>query len=402
MSFNVGITVMKCSLNPSQTVNAKTGKKSKTCPVDKAWNEMNDERIGRDQTIDKDMTDKNVWMMGSTHDDVVGMTQQEIDRVNKERHANGLKSIRKDTVTIISIIEKPSMEYMKNLSYEDKIDFLNDSNKVLTELIHQWNPNWHIIEAVQHHDEFGGLSAHNHNLILVSSVNKDGVPFFNAKREVNIKFYNFIHKNYPILMREIGHNISDCKTFDMLSEEEKEERKLNPPKHGISSQEYKQEHMKDLAQEYQQLLTENKVLKEEIAQKDSLIDKLKAEVEKYKAMAEDLKKKIVSIAQKAGSRLMKLLGVDNIDVTREFPSKEISASIKEMTEGLKGIDARQCRVIPDPEHIGKYRVALKAASGIYETIKGGFDSRNSAERYRRNLSEATLEQGEHLKDGIKY
>lgn len=400
MAFNVGIPVMKCSLNPSQTVSAKTGKKSKTCAVDKAWNEMNDQRIGRDETIDKSMTDKNVWMEGSSQDDVIGMVQQEIDRVNAERHEAGLKSVRKDTVSVVSIIEKPSMEYMKDLSYEEKIRFLNDSHTVMTDLIHGWNPNWRIIEAVQHHDEFGGISAHTHNLILIPSVNEDGVAFFNAKREVNLKFFTYINKNYPAMMREMGYDISDCKTYDMLSEEEKAKLKINPPKHGISSQEYKQEHMKDLAKEYQNLLTENKALKEEIVKKNTLIDKLKAEVEKYRAIAEDLKEKITKITQKAGARLMKIFGIDPPEETPEYPTKEVTEEIKGMQEGFKETDSRQYRVIPDIEP-GKYRVAYRNDDGIYETVKGGFDSRDLADKFRKNIGEAARELGAELNKGIK-
>ena len=400
MAFNVGIPVMKCSLNPSQTVSAKTGKKSKTCAVDKAWNEMNDQRIGRDETIDKSMTDKNVWMEGSSQDDVIGMVQQEIDRVNAERHEAGLKSVRKDTVSVISIIEKPSMKYMKDLSYEEKIKFLTDSHTVMTDLIHGWNANWRIIEAVQHHDELGGISAHTHNLIMIPSVNEDGVAFFNAKREVNLKFFTYINKKYPARMREMGYDISDCKTYDMLSEEEKAELKINPPKHGISSQEYKQEHMKDLAKEYQHLLTENKALKEEIVKKNTLIDKLKAEVEKYKAIAEDLKEKITKITQKAGARLMKIFGIDPPEETPEYPTKEVTEEIKGMQEGFKETDSRQYRVIPDIEP-GKYRVAYRNDAGVYETVKGGFDSRDLADKFRKNIGEAARELGAELNKGIK-
>ena len=400
MAFNVGIPVMKCSLNPSQTVSAKTGKKSKTCAVDKAWNEMNDQRIGRDETIDKSMTNKNVWMEGSSQDDVIGMVQQEIDRVNAERHEAGLKSIRKDTVSVISIIEKPSMKYMKNLSYEEKIKFLTDSHTVMTDLIHGWNANWRIIEAVQHHDEFGGISAHTHNLIMIPSVNEDGVAFFNAKREVNLKFFSYINKNYPAMMRDLGYDISDCKTYDMLTEDEKAERKLNPPKHGVSSQEYKQEHLKDLAKEYQYLLTENKELKEEIVKKNSIIEMLKSEIEKYKAIVEDLKAKITSITQKAGARLMKVFGIDTPEDTPQFPTKDVTEEIKGMQEGFKETDSRQYRVIPDIEP-GKYRVAYRNESGIYETVKGGFENRDLADKFRKNIGEASRDLGSELTKGIK-
>lgn len=400
MAFNVGIPVMKCSLNPSQTVSAKTGKKSKTCAVDKAWNEMNDQRIGRDETIDKSMTDKNVWMEGSSQDDVIGMVQQEIDRVNAERHEAGLKSVRKDTVSVISIIEKPPMEYMKDLSYEQKIKFLTDSHTVMTDLIHGWNANWRIIEAVQHHDEFGGISAHTHNLIMIPSVNEDGVAFFNAKREVNLKFFTYINKNYPAMMREMGYDISDCKTYDMLSEEEKAELKINPPKHGISSQEYKQEHIKELAKDYQHLLTENKALKEEIVKKNTLIDKLKAEVEKYKAIAMDLKEKISSITRKAGARLMKIFGVEPPENTPEYPTREITEEIKEMQEGFKESDSHLYRVIPDLDP-GKYRVVYRNNAGIYETVKGGFESRELADRFKKNIGEAARDLRAEIAKGIK-
>lgn len=400
MGFKVGIPVMKCSLNPSRTVNAKTGRKSKTCPVSRAWAEMNDQRIGQDETIDKSLTHRNVWMVGDTNCDVTDLVQKEIERVNEERKSAGLKSVRKDCVTAIAIIDKPSMSYMKDLSYEDRVRFLNDSNKVMTEMIHDWNSNWRIVAAVQHHDEFGGLSAHNHRMVLIPSENEDGIAFFNAKREVNLKFFNFINKEYSQRMQTLGYDVEQCRTYDMLTEEEKKERKINPPEHGLSSQEYKQKHIKDLAQEYQHLLNENKVLKEEIQQKNTLIDKLKAEVEKYKALVEDLKEKIASIAQKAGTRLMKIFGIDAPEGSPEFPSHEVNEEFKGMQEGVREADSRNYRVIPDTEP-GKYRVAYRNESGIYETVKGGFASRDLADKYRKNISEVARDLGEKIADGLK-
>ena len=400
MSFNIGVPVMKCSLNPSQTVNAKTGKKSKTCAVDKAWNEMNNERIGRDETIDKSMTEKNVWMEGSSNDDVIDIVQKEIERVNEERREAGLKAVRKDTVSVISIIEKPSMTYMQDLSYDEKAKFLSDSHKVMTDLLHQWNPSWRIIEAVQHHDEFGGLSAHTHNLVLIPSVNDDGVAFFNAKREVNLKFFSFINKNYPAMMRAMGYDVSDCRTFDQLTEEEQKAQKLNPPKHGLDSQEYKREHMKDLAEEYKSLITENKVLKEELTQKETIIERLKEEVEKYKAMASDLMEKLSAITRKAGARLMKIFGFDTPDGTPEFPDSAVNEEIKHMQKGVGETDSRQYRVLPDTEK-GKFRVAYRNADGLYETVKGGFDNRDQADKYRKSISEAARTLGETISEGMK-
>ena len=401
MAFNVGIPIMKCSLNPSQTVNAKTGKKSKTCQIEKAWNEMNDERIGRDETIDKTMTNKNVWMEGSTQDDVVGIIQKEIDRVNTERHEAGLKSMRKDSVTTLSFVEKPNIEYMKDLSYEERVKFLWDSHKAMNELIQKWNPNWRIIEAVQHHDEFGGLSPHNHSIVLIPTVDDNGVALFNAKKEITRSFFSFINKNYPSMMRKMGYDVSDCRTYDQLTEEEKKERKLNPPEHGLSAQAYKQKHMKELAEDYKQLLTENKELKEQIVQKDTLIGKLKAEIEKYKEMVEDFKDKISIIAQKAGARLMRAFGLAVPEGTPSYPTDEVDKAFKEMESTLKTYDPRKLRVITDLVEKGKYRVAFKNEKGDYETLAGGFASRDLAEKYRKNMSEAARGLDIDIVDGIK-
>ena len=115
MSFKVGIPCLKCSIHPSQQTNSKTGKKAKTCGLGAAWNEMNDQRIGRDQTIDKTLTEKNVWMVGNSDDDIVGIVQKEIDRINATRSEAGVRSLRKDCVSVLAIVEKPSIDYMQDL-----------------------------------------------------------------------------------------------------------------------------------------------------------------------------------------------------------------------------------------------------------------------------------------------
>ena len=246
--MKIGIPCMKCSLHPSQQVNKKTGKSAKTCGVSSAWKEMNDERMGRDTTIDKNLTHNNVWMDGSTTDDVTKTVQEEIDKINEERRANGLRAMRKDAVSVIEIVEKPPIDYMQHLSYEEKCQFLSDSHDTIKELLHEWNPQWKMIESVQHHDEFGGLSAHNHSLVMLSSKDKNGIAAMNAKAEFNLKFFNFINKNYPERMRSKGYDIEDCKTYDRLSEEEKEQRRLHPEEHGVEAYKYKQKKQEEMTQ----------------------------------------------------------------------------------------------------------------------------------------------------------
>lgn len=305
--MKVGIPVMKCSLNPSNTINKKTGKKSQTCPVDLAWQEMNDERIGRDMDIDSDMTHLNVWMEGSSSDDVVQIVQAKIDEINRIKRENGKRALRKDAVSVIEVIEKPNIEYMSELSYEEKVKFLKDSHETFKQLISEWNPNWKILESVQHHDEFGGLSAHNHNLIMLTTEDDKGLPTMNAFKEVNLKFYSYVNKNYPKMMRKRGYEVEDVRTYDMLTEQEKMERKLNPQQHGVDSYTYKKRKKEEMERQLEQLKIkseemdanlkntileitkapdlvsykaiqdENQTLKKELSVKDKIIQKLNVE-----------------------------------------------------------------------------------------------------------------------------
>ena len=244
---------MKCSLHPSTQVNSRTGKAAKTCGVNSAWKEMNDERLGRDTTIDRSLTDQNVWMSGHSTDDVPQKVQTEIDWINEERRANGLRALRKDAVSVAEIVEKPPITFMQDLSYEERVKFLYDSHETMKDLIHEWNPNWKILASVQHHDEFGGLSAHNHTLVLLSSEDANGIPTMRAKSEFNLKFFDHINKNYAERMRARGYDIEDCRTYDRLSEEEKMERKLHPDEHGVDAYTYKQKRMAEDTQKLQEL-----------------------------------------------------------------------------------------------------------------------------------------------------
>ena len=72
-----------------------------------AWDEMRDVRRGRDETIDRSMTDQNVWLCGSTDMDMEAEIQKYIDQVNADKKAHGKRALRCDAVTGIEMIEKP-------------------------------------------------------------------------------------------------------------------------------------------------------------------------------------------------------------------------------------------------------------------------------------------------------
>lgn len=478
--MKIGIPCMKCSLRPSQQVNKKTGKSAKTCGVSSAWKEMNDERMGRDTTIDKNLTHNNVWMDGSTTDDVTKTVQEEIDKINEERRANGLRAMRKDAVSVIEIVEKPPIDYMQHLSYEEKCRFLSDSHDTMKELLYTWNPQWKMIESVQHHDEFGGLSAHNHSLVLLSSKDKNGIATMNAKAEFNLKFFNYINKNYPERMRSKGYDIEDCKTYDRLSEEEKEQRRLHPEEHGVEAYKYKQKKQAEMTKKlserqnelesvskslemkqkelsetkkeigdlredkerlqkkmqetveakalyetkteraiqaekeygekirtltaapsvasYEDLLQENQKLQTEVSMNDASIQKLQEERDQLREIAEHWKKCFSDIAHKLGSKLMSFAGYDvsgDLSV-KEYPDKEIAAKISDMKESLEERDPKQYRVLPDNKEKGKFRVAYRQKDGSLETVKSGFDSRDQADKYRRNIINASKGMGEEM------
>lgn len=427
----VGIPCMKCSMNPSQQVNKKTGKRSKTCSVKSAWLEMNDKRLGKDPTIDKELTYLNVWMEGSSDMDVEAIVKNEIERINLVRRENGKRALRSDTVSCIAIVEKPNMSYMEKLSYEERKQFLYTSHEEMSKLIHEWNPNWKIIASVQHHDEFGGLSAHNHKLVMVSTIDKDGLPNMKAKSEFNLKFFNFINKNYSARMQARGYEVENIRTFDQLSEEEKADRKLHPEEHGVEAYVYKKKKLEAMDQSikamavkqdvlteqlettvkeitqapdlksYRTVIKENESLKIELALKDKIIEKMRSEIDSLKIKLESWKSKFAEISQKAGTRLMSLFGfnVQN-EIINDYPKKDILEGIERMQGKLKEYDPNRLRVIPDNKNKGYFSIVFKT-NGKYETVESKIETRKKAESKIKELKTVGISKKMDLKKSKK-
>lgn len=430
MSAKVGIPCMKCSLHPSQTVNKNTGKKSKTCGVSSAWREMNDERLGRDETIDKETTHLNVWMEGSSDMDLVGEVEKEINRINEERRACGKRGLREDAVSVIAIVEKPNMDYMKNLSYEQRVEFLSKSHEVMKNLLQDWNPHYRILAAVQHHDEFGGLSAHNHTLVLMSTKDKDGISNMCAFKEYNLKFFNHINKNYPARMRSLGFEVEDVRTFDQLSEQEKLERKLHPEEHGVDAVLYKQrkhEELKqsienleikkaDLNQElekkvieiteapslstYKMVVEENENLKSELALKDKIIEKLKSEIEALKLSVQNWKQRFVDISKQAGSKLMKVFGFETKDENMNvLPQQNVVTEFNKMQGLIIAEDPSKYRVVPDED--AKHFKIVSKENNTYKVVENGFKTRIEAQNRIKEMMKIYQALLPKLKDHLK-
>lgn len=419
--MKVGIPVLKCSLHPSQQINKKTGKRSKTCGINSAWKELNDERLGRDPTIDKEMTHLNVWMEGNTNMDIEKIVKDKIEQINLTRKEHGKRSLRADAVSVIAIVEKPNMDYMKNLSYEQKVEFLNKSHQVMKNLIHEWNSSWQVLVSLQHHDEFGGLSAHNHSLVLVSTIDEDGLPNMKAKSEVNLKFFNFINKNYAPRMRSFGYEVEDVKTFDQLSEEEKIERKLNPKEHGVEAYKYKQKKEQELNQSieqkeiknqelqqqldnivqemteapnlasYKKVIEENAALKEELNLKEKLIRILESELKNITRKFNDLKNSFNKITNAIGTKILTIIGINKIEnIKNDFPSKDVLDQLNKIQKERLERSAKNFRIVPDKTNEGKYTILYRNNDGSYETIKDDINSRVEAEHKVKEFSNISL------------
>lgn len=432
--MKVGIPVLKCSLNPSQQINKRTGKKAKTCSVGAAWNEMNDNRYGRDPTIEKELTYRNVWMLGHSDDDIEATVKSEIEQINLERKMSGKRALRSDAISVLEIVEKPNIEMMEKMNYEEKKEFLSKSHDVMENLIKEWNPDWKWLASVQHHDEFGGVSAHTHSLIMPITFDENGIKTLNAKKEVGIKFFSYINKNYPKMMRSMGYEmIEDCVTYDQLSEEEKMERRLHPKEHGIDAYQFKQKKLKEMEEKmdaitlkneqmekkleeavieytnaptlktYQLVQMENEQMKTEIKDKNNIIKKLEEELSNVSIKIERLKMKLFNISKSLGRRLMIALGIedDDLKVKNEMPSPNLMYEIKAMNEKFQEIIPKDCRVIPDANNPGTFMVIRKTETNEYMKVKDGFESRSAAENYIKGIKDIHIKIDENMYDGLK-
>ena len=160
---------------------------------------------------------------------------------------------------------------------------------------------------------------------------------------------------------------------------------------------------------YDSIVKENVDLKEELSLKERIIEKLQEETERFRQTIEDLKEtaqewkeKFSDMAHKAGSKLMEYFGYDvsNDNSIRQFPSKEVSAGINELTKKSQQLDPKSLRVIPDSENEGMFRVASRQDDGTYQTVQGGFANRDLAEQWQRNFGDMSQQLTEDLNQGL--
>lgn len=347
-SFSVGLPCMKLSLNPS--TQKHNGKAAKTCGVGAAWDEMDDDRKGRDKTIDRNLTENNVWLIGNTDIDMVAVVQAEVDRVSADRKEHGKRALRKDAVSALEMIEKPPMDIMADLSREEQIELLTISNEVYEELLHEWAPDWKTQAAVIHFDEFGGKSPHTHRIVTTTTKDENGILNMNAKQDFNLKFFTFINTNYPKKMRERGIPIKDCNSYELMTEEEKTEHKEKKKEYGVDAVTYKIKKAAELDKnlEYKEnqivmvdnlladrwtksinLLEKNNELSEEVEKKEAKKEVLDSDIEKLNSERSEVEEDVKKLKEERRSYKFGLEEYDPDKWKIEEPGKlELAASYK--------------------------------------------------------------------------
>ncbi|MBO4389794.1 MAG: hypothetical protein J5825_02925, partial [Lachnospiraceae bacterium] len=381
--FHVGLPCLKLSLNPSNQ--RHHGKAARTCSVSDAWREMNDERRGRDDTIDHSLTKDNVWLCGNTDMDMEKVIQAEIDRINAVRAEHGKRKMRIDAVSAIEMIQKPPMEVLETLTREEQIKLLKTSDEVIESILHDWCPTWRTAATVIHFDEFGGRAGHPHKIFLTISSDKDGCPVMNAKRDFNLKFFTFMNREYPARMRVRGYPVLDCEIYEDMTEEEREQHKEKKKDYGLEGYEYKQ---KKTAEQEAQIKTNEQMIE--------------GQAEILSIQEEQISKNDVTIAEQDGkiSQAEQDLSDLNDRIRQEKKAleatKETIASGKAEIERQKGrsrelnikiLSKEQVKELPEPEMTFDkkcYKVPkqdykrLLATAGQVDTVKKEYEKKEEA------------------------
>lgn len=399
--FHVGLPCLKLSLNPSNQ--RHHGKAARTCSVSDAWREMNDERRGRDDTIDHSLTKDNIWLCGNTNMDMEQVIQAEIDRINAVRAEHGKRKMRIDAVSAIEMIQKPPMEVLETLTREEQIKLLKTSDEVIESILHDWCPTWRTAATVIHFDEFGGRAGHPHKIFLTISSDKDGCPVMNAKRDFNLKFFTFMNREYPARMRERGYPVLDCDIYEDMTEEEREAHKEKKKDYGLEGYEYKQkktaeqeaqikaneqliEGQTEILSAQKGLIAENDRIigdqDKKIAGREQELDSIQSDVKAAEKQLDEVNAEVIQARE--------VLKTINADVTtakeevknQKKESKDLRIKILakekvlDLSEPPKTID-RQFYKVP----VAEYK-SVKATAAQVDVIKEEYEERKKAQDKR--------------------
>lgn len=319
MSYHVGLPIMKLSFNPGRTQKEK--KAGKTGFVGPVMKEMFDERHGKDQDIQHDLTNQNNWIIRERQikqeiDEETGevLSIQELPNLTKDyikeikemmqdqntiRKAHGLKNLRKDCVPLITGIIKVPMIIASEPGFDSE-KFYKDSTDVLDILMKDKIRCGEIDAAVIHNDEYIDRdvelrSPHCHYTFIPYVWEKDPVTgeqfkTLNAKKFCNTIFFNKINRNYPRMMRDRGWDVLDCEMSEDIENkaEQKAKREQASGKDAIL---YKAE----AEREKSKLIDEIELKNKELESKEKELNDAKQEINSKNHELETKKNELVSI-----------------------------------------------------------------------------------------------------------
>lgn len=277
---------------PSLKLN-NVGMKSKHCgSFADVSAEALEERKGRDNDIDKELSQHNLYKGYRTSAELQEYSRKHIEELSAAQRAAGKRGVRSDAVVMCATIIKPPAAYMATLSLHDQVRFLRDAETKLDEIIGAENSK----SSVIHIDEQG---AHLHK--FWEPITEDGRLC--AKEVHNLKFFGRLNREMPEYLRSKGWDIDDCHAYDQAEEQLKSEQQKHEErrKRGRSSATYKaqaeadlnraeerveqlQDKLRDKGQQVHDLTCKVKDLQRQIDGKDQQLQSMDRKVNELEVM----------------------------------------------------------------------------------------------------------------------
>lgn len=428
---------IKTSLHPAGRQKHGDGlrKSPKTAYAGSIWDEMCEDRIGRDHDIVPELTAENIWLVGKqmTKNKMLQESHIRINQDNANRKSHGLRSQRFDCVDTIAGIFKAPIEITSNPSFDAEA-FYTDCIESLRQLLvdHEDSDTSYrcgeITHAVIHQDEVIGnlhedefdlvnnvdnetgeviqerrikedmrdqirkrMSPHCHYTIVpwVLETDAEGNKFrtINAKKFFNKTFLNRVNREMPKLLREKGWDVKDCiMTEDIKDDIEKKKAKQKAV--GKDAIDYKaqadrelertKEQLKQAEEQIEVLESKNKALENELESKEQYINELEIRQARVEEKIEEAKEIINEI--------------DNFQETKAADAiSNFFNGLKEFLDKLKKENKKTNAVSISITALENLEKALKPFIKLKEKIKEVVDEFNSLNNLIRRADDRKLE-----------
>lgn len=336
------------------------------------------ERASRSRTLDRTLSDRNVYEGIASGDELWRLMCERADayRIQVEgRTRDGKKvvrerGLRKDAIVGFAVIFKPPTEVIASWSREERERFFKDCHEVAETLEPELFQRSNVLMRSRHMDEDG---EHEHDI----GIPIDGNGHYNGSDMLNHMRDNF-NQNFAAEMRKRGWDMDDLELYD--AERAKtdigylEERRERRRKQGQSVNEYAANDLRHKAE-----LASKAVIDANARALEAERDRLKAEQEALSAR-QAMERTKWARDQYAGHSYMTqsgktALGVDGLKVERERLKSEID-SLERQAENAKE----------------QVELARREASEVNAALLQRQHELDERERRMREMLEAELEQ----------